>query len=212
MERVKLNATLRQESGKTAARRLRKQGQIPAVVYGRGREPMNVAVPTEELRAALRGGGYATHLFDLDIPDTPPVTVMIADVQSNPISRILLNVDLHAISLTERVHANVPVILRGEPIGLKHGGVVERMYSEISVSALPTDIPDHFEVDISGLGIGDAIHVSDLPMPEGAQALLSLDEAIVRLASPTKAIEETPVAAEETAEPELVTKRGESED
>lgn len=212
MERVKLNATPRTESGKTAARRLRNEGKVPAVLYGRGREPMNLAVPEEEMRAALHGGGYATHLFDLEIPGSPALTVMIAEVQREPINRTLLNIDLHAISLTEKVHANVPVILRGEPIGLKQGGVIERMLSEIPVSCLASEIPDHFEVDISEMHVSDAIHVRDIAMSDGVEPLVSVDEAVVLLAAPTKPVEEATAVTEETAEPEVVSKKAESEE
>ena len=212
MDRVIINATPRTESGKSAARRLRTAGQVPAVVYGRGREPVNIAVDVREIGAAMAGGAYLTHIFDLQLStaDATAFPVMIKEVQRHPLQGILLNIDFHAISLTEKVHAHVPIVLKGEPIGLKRGGVLERLHPDIFVSSLPTDIPDRLEVDISGLEIGDSIHARDISLPDNVEMLSNPEEVLIILAAPAKVVEEAPVvAAEEAAEPEVITQKGE---
>lgn len=213
MDRVIINATPRTESGKSAARRLRTAGQVPAVVYGRGREPVNIAVDVREIGATMAGGAYLTHIFDLQLStaDATAFPVMIKEVQRHPLQGILLNIDFHAISLTEKVHAHVPIVLRGEPLGLKRGGVLERLHPAILVSSLPTDIPDRLEVDISGLEIGDSIHARDISLPDNVEMLSNPEEVLIILAAPAKVVEEAPVVAaeEEAAEPEVITQKGE---
>ncbi len=215
MERIIISATPRAETGKSAAKHLRDAGKVPAVLYGRGREPQTLTLEGKEIVATL-GGVYTTHIFDLKITDqgaTAPVSVMIKEVQRNPITGRLQNIDFHAISLTEKVHAQVPVRLKGEPAGAKKGGIVERLHTEIAVSCLPTAIPDHIEVDISALDIGDAIHVRDLGLPAEVEVLTPAEEIVVMLTPPSKAVEEVPVAvvAEEAAEPEVLAQKGEKE-
>jgi len=216
MERVEITAVTRKESGKCAARHLRAKGQVPAVVYGRGREPVNLAIEGREIAAAMAGGAYSTHVFDLRVSGEGggrlPFPVMIKEVQRHPISGLLLNLDFHAISLTEKVHTHVPIVLKGEPAGIKRGGILERLHSEILVSCLPTQIPERIEVDISGLEIGDSIHVRDLFLPAEVELLTSPEEVMVILAPPAKVVEEVPVAAaaaEEVTEPEVVAQKGE---
>jgi large subunit ribosomal protein L25 len=214
MERTSISAIQRDENGTSAARRLRTAGYIPAVVYGRGKEVISIGVPKDQIIAALSAGAYTTHLFDLNIADAAPVTVMIMEVQRNPVTRKLLNIDFHAVSLTEKVHASVPIMLKGEPAGAKLGGIVERLHNEISVRCLPEQIPDHIDIDISGLNIGDAIHVRDLGLAEEVETDLSPDESIVMLTPPAKAIEEVKPTeeAEEGAEPEVIAQKGETEE
>jgi large subunit ribosomal protein L25 len=212
MERVKITAAPREEIGKSAAQHLRAQGLVPAVLYGRGREPLALKVDEKEMKATLAGGTYSTHIFDLQVAGGPkaPVAVMIKEVQRNPISRVLQNIDFHAISLTEKVHAQVPVVFTGEPAGLRQGGILERLHSEISVSCLPTKIPERIEVDISGMMIGDSIHARGLAIPAEVELLTSLEEVLVVLAPPAKVVEEVPAAAAEAAaEPEVIGQKGE---
>jgi large subunit ribosomal protein L25 len=218
MERTKIKATVRQENGKSAARHFRNQGLVPAVVYGKSQAALAVTVEETALKAIIASGVYTTHIYDLQVSGeaapAKPVPVMFAEVQRHPISRKFQNVDFHAISLKDKVHAQVPIAFKGEPAGLKRGGILERLHLEISVSCLPTEIPDHIEVDISALEIGDTIHVKDLQVPKAVEVLTAGDEMIVLLSPPAKVVEETPVAAvaEEGAEPELVGQKGEKEE
>jgi len=211
MEQISIKAAARQQTGKSAARHLRARGQTPAVLYGRGRQPLPLAVETRQMTATLARGVYSTHVFDLHIDGggapPSPVAVMIREVQRHPINGTLLNIDFHAISLTEKVHAQVPLLLKGEPAGLRKGGILERLHTEITVSCLPTQIPDHIEVDISSLDIGDSIHVKDLTLPEGIELLTSPEEILVLLAPPAKVVEEVPAAPAEAPEPEVLTQK-----
>ncbi|NIM04306.1 MAG: 50S ribosomal protein L25 [Armatimonadetes bacterium] len=218
MERESISAATRKEIGKSAARHLRAKGQVPAVLYGRGRAPVALEVDVRQMSAALAGGKYSTHVFDLQVSDEgasqPSVTVMIKEVQRDPITSTLFNIDFHAISLTEKVQAQVPVVLTGEPVGVKQGGILERLHSEISVSCLPTSIPEQAEVDISAMEIGDSIHASALTLPSDVELLTSPEEVLAILAPPAKVVEEVPAAVaegeEEAAEPEVTAQKGEA--
>ena len=215
MERTNISVALRTEIGKGAVRQLRAQGLIPAVLYGRGKETLVLSVEKSAIIPHLAKGAYHTHLFDLNVAGKPkgaaPITVMIKEIQRNPISGKLLNIDFHAISLTEKVQAHVPVTFIGEPPGVKQGGILEKLHAEILVSCLPTAIPDHLEVDVSGMTIGDSVHARDLALAEGVELLTSPDEVIVVLAHQARAEEVVaPVAAEEeAAEPEVLAQKGE---
>jgi len=217
MERTKIKATVRSEHGKSAARHLRAQGLVPAVVYGKGVDTLAITIEESALKAIIASGVYTTHIFDLqvkgDAAPPKPLPVMIAQLQRHPITRYFQNVDFHAISLKEKIHAQVPIAFKGEPVGLKRGGILERLHLEISVSCLPTSIPDHIEVDLSAMEIGDSVHVRDLTIPKEVEVLTSGDEMIALVAPPAKAVEEAPAAvAEEGAEPELVDQKGEKKE
>jgi large subunit ribosomal protein L25 len=217
MELTKIKAAIRGEIGKSAARNFRRQGLVPAVVYGKGQATLAITVEETALQAIIASGVYTTHIYDLLVSGekapAKPVPVMIAEVQRHPITRKFRNVDFHAISLKEKVHAQVPIAFQGEPAGLKRGGILERLHLEISVSCLPTQIPDHIEVDISQMEIGDTVHVRDLKIPEAVEVLTPEDEMIILLAPPAKVVEEVAApVVEEGAEPELVGKKGEKEE
>jgi large subunit ribosomal protein L25 len=218
MERTKIKAAIRAEHGKSAARQFRRQGLVTAVLYGKGQTTFAVTVEETAVQAIIASGVYTTHIYDLQVSGeqapAKPVPVMIAAVQRHPITRKFWNIDFHAISLKEKIHAQVPIAFQGEPAGLKRGGILERLHLEISVSCLPTDIPDHFEVDISKMEIGDSVHARDLSIPKGVEMLTPGDDMIAQVAHPAKAVEETvaPTAEVEGAEPELVGQKGDKEE
>lgn len=205
MERVSINAVSRTETGKIAARKFRANGQVPAVVYGKGKAPINIAVDAQEMKPVVYGDTYSTHIFDLSITDSETLPVMILEVQRNPISRQLVNVDFHVISLDVKVHTHVPLALKGEPTAIKRGAILERLHGEVQVECLPMLMPDHIEVDISQMELGDAIHASDLQLPPNVVLISSPDEVLIVLAAPQKGIEE--VSEEESKEPEVITQR-----
>ena len=215
MERTNISVAVRTETGKSAVRHLRTQGLIPAVLYGRGKETLVLSVEKSAIIPHLAKGAYHTHLFDLKVAgkakSAAPITVMIKEIQRNPITGKLLNIDFHAISLTDKVQAHVPVTFIGEPPGVKQGGILEKLHAEILVSCLPTQIPDHLEVNVSEMIIGDSVHARDLALPEGVELLTPADEVIVVLAHQARAEEVAPPVAveEEAAEPEVLAQKGE---
>lgn len=217
MDRMQFAVEPRTEIGTWAAKRLRKRGLVPGVIYGKGIDAQPVQVEARSLAEFLRGG-HGGVLVDLRIEGgdgEQTETVMVREVQRNPITGQLLNIDFHRISLEEEVTTVVPITLVGEPEALKHGGILEQVLREVQVSCLPTVIPDHLEVDISGLDIGGTLHADALPAPEGVALQVDPGEAIAVMAAPRIEEEVAPPAeaAEEAAiEPELVGKPGKEEE
>jgi large subunit ribosomal protein L25 len=206
MERVSLNGVTRAAVGKNAVKKVRKDGLVPAILYGRDRESLPIAVAQKDLLGALSAGGRNV-LIDLRIAQNGQElsdTVMIVDLQRDNLRRQILHVDLQKISLTELLEANVPVTLVGIPEGVASGGgILEFHLREVEVRCLPTQIPDHLAVNVEALGLGASLHVSDLPVPDGVEVLTPPEEVIVTVVAPRA--EEEPVAAVEAApEPEVV--------
>ncbi|MDQ7820505.1 MAG: 50S ribosomal protein L25 [Armatimonadota bacterium] len=201
MERVTLKARRREETGSNRVRRLRLAGLVPGVVYGRGREPMPVAVDGRALREALRTHAGLNVLIDLAVGngEGQPATVMVKEIQRDVIRRDIIHVDFYAIDLTRTLEARVPLVFVGQPAGVAEGGVLDIHLREVVVECLPTAIPDQLEVDVSGLGVGDSIHVRDLRLPPGVTMVSAPDEAVASVVQPRVAEEAAPAAAEAPA-------------
>lgn len=210
MQRVTLEAEVRRQTGKGAARKLRQAGRVPGVLYGRGIEPVPVAVDVRALEGVLQTAAGSNILVEVVLRDDGQVRnelAMLQDLQRDVLSRRVIHVDLHRVSLTERVHARVPVVLRGEAPGVREGGILEFLRHEVEVSGLPTDLPEHLELDVSNLGLGHSLHVRDLRIPEGVHLLTPADETLVTVLAPAVAPEEGVAAAEAApAQPEVVGK------
>jgi large subunit ribosomal protein L25 len=207
MERVSLSAQERAATGKGGAKRTRRDGLVPAVVYGRGRTPRPVALGRKELVSALHTAGRNA-LIDLRIGhgDAQTEVAMIEEIQRDHIKREILHVDLHLISMTEALEVSVPVALTGTPEGVASGGgILEQPLREVEVRCLPTQIPDRLTLDVSGLRVGASLHVSDLPVAEGIEILTPPQEVLAAVVAPA-AEEEVAAApeAEAAAEPEVV--------
>ncbi|MHB8732288.1 MAG: 50S ribosomal protein L25 [bacterium] len=215
MERVSLSVLERTAKGKSAAKRARREGLVPAVVYGRGRTPRPVSLGRKDLVAALHTAGRNA-LIDLRIAqdgDAQTEVAMIEEIQRDHIRREILHVDLHLISLTEALEVSVPVVLSGTPEGVTSGGgVLEQVRREIEVRCLPTQIPDRFTVDVSGLRVGASIHVSELKVAEGIEILTPPEEVIAAVVAAVVEEEAAPAAeAEAAAEPEVLGRAAEGE-
>jgi len=203
METISLAAKPRTISGSRAVEKLRGAGKIPAVVYGREfGDPLPLEIEARDLRAALLGHSQNA-IITLEIEGRRPVPVMVAERQVDVLSRHIVHVDLHAINLKEAVEAKVAIAMVGSAPGVKEGGVIDFVVREISVKALPGDIPEQIEADISALNIGDTIHVRDLAAPSNVEIVENPDEIVVSLLPPPK-VEEVAAAPEVPAEPELI--------
>ncbi|HEY3246983.1 MAG TPA: 50S ribosomal protein L25 [bacterium] len=197
MERVQLSARRREDVGKNAVRRLRRNGQVPAVVYGRGLEALPVMVDGKALRGALHTHAGLNVLIDLALGDGDRAaqTVMVKDLQRDIFSReTITHVDFHTIDLTETIEAHVPLTFSGTPKGVTEGGVLEIHLRDLLVECLPTEIPESIGVDVSELTIGHALHVSDLRLPSKLTVLSSAGEVVALVTTP-KVIEEAAPAA-----------------
>ncbi|HLS91438.1 MAG TPA: 50S ribosomal protein L25, partial [Limnochordia bacterium] len=156
MTRLAINVQRRTESGKGAARRLRREGKVPAVVYGRKIGNINLAVDAGALNRLLAGGG-ATALVDLIIDGEQTQTALIREVQRQPDRDEVLHVDFHAVDMDQEVVVQVPVVLVGEDQRESDGGIVTQLLRELEVTCLPADIPERIEADVSGLRVGDSL-------------------------------------------------------
>ncbi len=205
MEQVELNAFVRDVKGKKV-KRLRAEGYIPGILYGKHlEEPVCLVVPEKELVKILTSteGGRGI-LFTLNIQngEVRKEYAILQDVQFHPTKLNVIHVDWHGISLEEEIEATIPILLKGEAVGTKVGGILETVLDEVDVRCLPMNLPPHIEVDISNLNIGDSIHVRDLVVPEGVTIVTPGEEVIVTVVTPEA--EEAPAeeaqAQEETQE------------
>jgi len=180
---TKLQAETRDETGKGVARRLRADGRVPAVLYGQGVEPVALSVDAREMFHILHGAAGANALVDLAV-DGEDHLVLAREIQRDHIHNTLIHIDFLAVSRTQTITANVPVVETGEAAGVKEGGVVEHHLREVSVECFPQDVPDQIQIDISALELGDMVHVSDLAAPDGVTILTSPEDAVLSIITP----------------------------
>jgi large subunit ribosomal protein L25 len=179
MAEITLNAEVGRTTGSRSTRRLRADGKIPGVVYGHGTEPVSVAVEGRELRTALSGESGTNQLLSLVAGDETYLT-LARELQRHPVKGTVIHVDFQIVRRDEVISAEVPITLVGEAIEVHHGdGLVDQQLFNLSVRALPMDIPTNIEVDVSALTIGAAVRVADLSLPAGVTTEVDDDVAIV---------------------------------
>lgn len=202
MAKNEIHFQMREGTGKSVTRKLRKQGKIPAVVYGRGEESFPVTIAFEEFKDVihdLRGKLLITNLVS---PAGETLQAAIKEIQRHPLTEEFLNVDFQKIHPGEMLHVSVPIKTHGTPPGLKLGGILEQVRYEIDVRGPVAKLPLHIELDISSLGVGDAIRVGDVSFQEGVEVLAPAQALIVHIASPRKekVVEVAPVEGAEEGE------------
>lgn len=209
MERVSVNAYRREATGKGAARSLRRQGELPAVIYRAGTsEP--IRIPKAEFIKILKQTKGENVLVNLQFPEGNRLAI-IKDYQLDPVTGDLLHTDFQEVLLTETVRVTVKVLTKGMPKGVKEqGGILQHTLRELEIEALPDRIPGHIEVDVSELAVGQSIHVSDLKLEEGIKILTDPEEVVATVTAPA-AEEVAPAPAAEVAEPEVI-KKGKKEE
>ncbi|HVM97081.1 MAG TPA: 50S ribosomal protein L25 [Candidatus Acidoferrales bacterium] len=213
METVELGATVRENSGKSAAKRLRRDGKVPAVFYGPKRASTLLAVDAHEF--ALKVSGLeGAHLikFASDSDLVRDCVALVKDTQLHPVTGEVLHTDFYEVDMTRTLRVRAPLHFEGKAAGVALGGILQPIAREIEVECLPADIPDFISVDVSSLGIHDAIHVGQLQMPKGVKAIFEQDFAVVSVLAPSveevkaeaapEAAAEQPGAAAEAAKPE----------
>ena len=202
-----LEAVARESRGKNEARRLRVAGKIPAVVYGGSQEPQAVAVNPKELSRLLHSEAGLNTLIDLTL-DGATTKVIVKDFLLQPVTHQLLHADFYRVNLDKKVQVKVAVRLQGEPKGVKlQGGVLDFVHREIEIESLPTEIPEHIDIDVSGMMIGDGVHVKDVAEGQKWVPISAADMLIVHLVAARTGGDE---AAAAPAEPE-VAKKGKTE-
>ena len=206
-ERVKLQVRERERTGSADARRLRREGFIPGVLYGNGKQPYAICVPERELRRVLTGSSGLHAILDVVLEGQKTTHASILkDFQQDPIRGHISHVDLQEVRLDQTIQASVTVQLVGEPEGVKEGGVLSQVQREINVEALPMEIPEHIELDVSGMAIGDTLRLADLSAREGVTYLDNPEETVLATVTlPTREVEPEPevVEGEELPEGEL---------
>ncbi len=198
-ETVVFKATKREATGKGVARKLRREGYIPGVVYGPDRGATPLALVAKGAVHKLRGEWSEAKLYDLDL-DGENIKVIIKDVHTDPVSLEVLHVDFYAVTFGKRMTLMVPLKFVGEPAGLKHGGIVEFLMDEVEIECFPKDIPEELVVDISSLEVGDTLFVRDLPVTEGVVVKEEPSAPVVTVVGP--AVREAEAAEEEEEEAE----------
>jgi len=198
-ERVKLVVSNREELGSAESRRLRRRGLIPGILYGR-EAPVAITIPERDLRAALTTEGGLNAVLDVVVDSGKTHPSVLKEFQRDLVRGVITHVDLQEVRLDQPIHATVPISLVGEPAGVKEGGVLSQVTIEVTVEALPMEVPQHLDLDVSGLAIGDAARLESLNVPEGVKLLDDPETVIANVSPPTRV--EEPEAAEEAAEGE----------
>lgn len=213
MERIKIKVNSREEKGKEAIKKLRKQGLVPAVVYSSDTN-ITLLIPSTSLNV-LRLMHYSENaIIDMEIEGNAKIKTMpvfIKDIQFDPITDKVIHIDFLKVSLKEKIKVHVPIVLKGEAKGVKEdGGVLDQVLRDLEIEALPLDVPEKIEVDISGLKIGDSLHVENLTIPANVKVITDLKTTFVSVAAKEEEPEEEVVGAEGApVEPEVIKEKKE---
>jgi large subunit ribosomal protein L25 len=219
MAEIVVSARTRNDRGKNAARRLRRQGLIPAIVYGGIGENVAVAVDPKALQKVLRSEAGRNAILKLDIAGSGATNAILKSWQVDPIKETFLHADFYRIAMDVAIRVTVPIQVRGDARGVKvEGGILETVMREVAVECLPGDIPDHIALDVTDLGLNGAIRVSDLPIGGKVKVLDPPDQIVVHVVSVKEEAAPAPgaaaaegEAAAAPAEPEVL-KKGKKEE
>jgi large subunit ribosomal protein L25 len=211
-----VEATPREAKGKNAARRVRRSGRVPAIVYGAGKAPVAVSLDPKQVSAVLRSAAGHNTVFDLSV-DGETTKAMIVDWQNEPLKGSLLHLDLKRIAMDQMLTLSVPILLKGEAAGVKtQGGILEQVLREVELECLPSDIPANIEVDVTELVFGQVLRVADLPHGGRLNFLTDEQQVVAHIIAVKEVVAATPVegavveAAAAPAEPEVI-KKGKQE-
>lgn len=207
-EQISLRAEIGRPSGSRASRRIRAAGGVPGIVYGKGREPLGITVDHHELSVIIAHHGVNA-LISLDTGKEKILTLP-KSIDRHPYRNRIDHIDLIGVSLKEKVTTQVGVVLEGEPAGVKEGGILAHTAHQLTIEALPSDIPAHVEVDVSGLEIGGSLRVADLPAAEGYVIIDDPETVVASVVPPTvEAAPEVTEAEEAAAEEAAAAEAGE---
>jgi large subunit ribosomal protein L25 len=212
MDMRELTITRRDGVGKGPAKRLRRSGQVPAILYG-GAQPVNIAVTPKDILRLIHGHEGSTQLFRVAFDGgTDARMAIIRDLQFDPVTESLIHVDLQEVAMDRAIQVSVAIHHVGESIGVKDSqGILEMVLREVRVSCLPGNIPEFLEADVTNLNIHDVLTVKDLKVPEGVRVLNDGNQAVVTVAPPAAeevaAVAAAPTAETAAAEPEVLTER-----
>jgi large subunit ribosomal protein L25 len=198
MKQVVLTAQKREKVGKEICKKLRKQGKIPAIIYGPGVDPLHIAVNFNEFEKVYNRYKGETVLYLLEVAngETQKYQCILKELQRDPVTDRFIHLDFYAVSTENVIEIEVPIEFVGRPVGLTKGGILEIFMHELTVECLPTAIPDKIVVDISHLDLGDSLHVRDIKVPEGVKIKDRPEETVCTVVAEeeekTEGAEETP--------------------
>lgn len=208
-KQVKLIAERRTALGRSAVRKLKAVGAVPAVIYGAKDKPEALQVSKRDISALLSHAAGENILVELEIAGAANRLALVQEVQHAPIGGDVLHIDFHAVSMDEMIEADVPLEPTGIPNGVKNfGGLLEQSLRALSIECLPRDLPDMITVDVSALNIGDSIHVREIALPSGVTTRISPDLTAFSVMAPT-VVDEPVVAAEAPTAPEVIKEKKE---
>ena len=188
---IQLDSKKRTMTGKGSARKLRSVGKLPGILYGPETSPIMLSLDYKQLQKILRGKSAENIIFDLKIDSNganQSMRVMIKEIQKDPVTRDYLHVDFYEISMEKELEVDIPVYLVNTPIGVSEGGILEHIRRELKISCMPKNLVDKIEVDVSGLAIGQSLHLEDIDLPPGLKSIEDGDLTIATVVAP--AIEE----------------------
>jgi len=187
LETIELKAQTRTTRGNSPAKAMRREGNVPAVLYGPKIEPKSLSISAHELETIVKQGGLGRAILNLSIAgEQKAKAVMIKELQSHPVSNRLLHVDLYEVSMDREIRVNVPVVTTGTSKGVESGGLLQIIRHELEVLCLPNAIPESINIDITDLDIGDSVHVEDINMDESVQLPHEVNFTILTISSPKK--------------------------
>jgi len=194
LKQLEINATIRKTRGNGPARSLRREGRFPAILYGPGTQPVMLSVNVRDFEHVVQKGNIRRTIFSLSIQNGSTVTkpAVIKELQTHPVSGQFLHVDFYEIDMNRKLRVMVPVVPKGKAKGEEFGGMLQIIEREIAVFCLPQEIPDSLEIDVSELGVGDALHVKDIALPGGVELPPGENYTVVTVISPKA--EAAPVA------------------
>ncbi|MDK2857519.1 MAG: large subunit ribosomal protein [Verrucomicrobiota bacterium] len=201
---TKITVKNREQKGSSHARRLRREGWVPGVIYSEGSEARSVSLPKHEFELMLHHHASEHVMIQIQIDGGKEESVLLKDVQHDALTGSVMHVDLQEVALNKKLRVEVPVELVGDAVGVLQGGVLEHLLHSIEIECLPADIPEKVNVDVSRLGIGDMLFVKDI-LPDLSKFKILIDEDIgVAAVSEPKVIEEETAEGEGGAEPEVI--------
>jgi len=201
MSTASLSASVRTETGKGAARKIRQAGSIPAVIYGHGREPQSLMLNTRDTDKLLKSIAVSSTVIELSI-DGKSARTLIREVQRHPFKRTITHIDFQELVVGETVSVQIPIVYVGVPEGVRlEGGLLDQIMHQLHIEVDPSAIPNHIDVDISAMKIGNTLHVSDLVLPAGVKVLDEPGDTVCIVQVPKVVVE---AVVDGAAEPEVI--------
>ena len=214
MELIELKANVRTERKKGPARRLRVAGKMPAVLYGPSAEAMALSIDVTDLEKALKNRSGSQVFFNIVIEggDAKNKTAMIKDLQTHPVSRDMIHADFYEIAMDRKIRATAPVSVTGKSVAVENGGMVQIIRRELEVLCFPNQMPEEITIDITGMDMGDSIHIEDIAVEEGIEFPHDVNFTVLTILSPrTEEEEEVEEEEELDEEAEISDETGEEE-